>query len=76
MYLAVRDTGVGLDKAEIEILLGTHRNFSKAGTDGELGTGLGLELCREMIGRYDGTLTITSEPGRGATFEFSLPAAI
>lgn len=75
VYFAVRDTGVGLDEDEIEILLGAGRNFTKNGTDGEVGTGLGLELCSEMIARYDGTLSITSEPGKGATFEFSLPAA-
>ncbi len=75
VLVAVRDTGVGLSSEEIGVLLGAERNFSKAGTDGEQGTGLGLELCLEMIEKYGGSFTITSQPGEGAIFEFSLPAA-
>ncbi|MBT5572184.1 MAG: DUF3365 domain-containing protein [Alphaproteobacteria bacterium] len=73
VFVTVRDTGVGLSPSEIDALLSARRNFSKTGTEGERGTGLGLELCREMIERSGGVLTITSEAGHGSTFEFSLP---
>lgn len=39
------------------------------------GTGLGLALVHEAVKRAGGTLTVESEPGRGATFTLTLPAA-
>ena len=38
------------------------------------GTGLGLPICRGIIEGHGGTLTVTSEPGRGAVFTAALPA--
>jgi two-component system NtrC family sensor kinase len=39
------------------------------------GTGLGLSLCRGIIEEHGGTLTVESDPGRGATFVVTLPAS-
>lgn len=38
-----------------------------------IGTGLGLSLCRGIIERHGGTITVTSQPGQGATFRVELP---
>ncbi|MBI2526610.1 MAG: response regulator [Candidatus Rokubacteria bacterium] len=38
------------------------------------GTGLGLPICRGIVEGHGGTLTVTSEPGRGAAFTMDLPA--
>src|ERR1043166_2906906 len=37
------------------------------------GTGLGLAICKRLIERYGGTLAVTSQPGDGATFTFTIP---
>jgi signal transduction histidine kinase len=38
--------------------------------------GLGLAICRMIIGRHGGQLTVSSDGKRGALFEFVLPAEI
>ncbi len=37
------------------------------------GTGIGLAVCSEIIQRYNGSLSVESEPGKGSTFTISLP---
>jgi signal transduction histidine kinase len=39
------------------------------------GTGLGLYICRELVRRMEGRLTVTSREGGGSTFYVDLPAA-
>ncbi len=39
------------------------------------GLGIGLYICAEIIRRHNGTFGVVSEPGRGSTFYFSIPAA-
>ena len=46
---AVKDTGVGMDRERANSLFDPSAVFSTSGTDGEKGTGLGLQLAREMV---------------------------
>ncbi|MBI3219542.1 MAG: sensor histidine kinase [Bacteroidetes bacterium] len=46
---------------------------STKGTNNETGTGLGLLLCKDFAERNKGTVTVTSSPGVGTTFEIKLP---
>jgi signal transduction histidine kinase len=39
------------------------------------GSGLGLTICRTIIEHHGGAIGVNSEPGRGSTFWFSVPAA-
>jgi two-component system, sensor histidine kinase and response regulator len=69
----IRDTGIGISKEKIaEILNSTTINPGR-GTAGELGSGLGLSLCKEFIRIHGGELEIQSELGKGTTFAFTLP---
>jgi len=38
-----------------------------------IGTGMGLAICRRIVERHSGTLTVTSEEGQGATFTMRIP---
>lgn len=46
---------------------------STTGTEGEPSTGLGLILCKEYIEKIGGKLEISSEPGKGSCFCFTVP---
>ena len=71
VYVSVSDTGIGLTSDEIDKIL--HKEyFTKYGTAGEKGSGLGLMLCREFIEKNKGQLTIESKLNEGSIFTFSL----
>lgn len=71
-HLAIVDTGKGMSDDEVKKLffIGTH--FSKLGTNNEKGLGIGLLLVREFAEKNNGTISVTSEVGKGSTFTFSL----
>ena len=69
----VRDGGPGLPPEAQRRLFG---RFVRARTDGDgtRGLGLGLYLCRANVDQHGGRIGVDSEPGKGATFWFELPA--
>lgn len=71
--VSVMDTGVGMPKETIAKLFSITENVTTEGTAGEKGTGLGVLLCKELVERNKGRLSIDSEPGQGSTFSFTLP---
>lgn len=71
--ISVSDTGVGIPEKDQKHLLRSDRLHSTYGTRDEKGSGLGLILCREFIGKQGGTLIIKSEVGKGSVFTFTLP---
>jgi CheY-like chemotaxis protein len=66
----VEDSGPGI---AADVLPRIFEPFFTTKPAGE-GTGLGLSLCRGIVEEHGGTLTVESEPGRGATFVVALPA--
>jgi signal transduction histidine kinase len=73
VIISVADTGKGMSQDEIEKLFSAQTHFSKPGTSGENGLGIGLMLCKELVELNGGKLWVTSTPGKGSTFYFSLP---
>lgn len=71
--LAVRDTGVGIGKELLPNLFKAEVKTTTPGTAGEQGTGLGLPLCKEIVGQHGGTIRVESEEGVGTTFFVDLP---
>jgi len=69
----VKDTGVGISKDNLQKIFRTDSTVTTQGTENERGTGLGLLLCKEMIERHGGTLSVESEVEKGTTFLFTLP---
>jgi PAS domain S-box-containing protein len=72
---AVHDEGLGIPYAEHRRIFDKFYRLDPDMTRGIGGTGLGLYICRELVRRMDGRIWVTSEPGRGSTFAFELPAA-
>ncbi|MFC2152056.1 sensor histidine kinase, partial [Bacteroidota bacterium] len=71
--ISVSDTGVGMDKNQVDNLFRIDKNTSTIGTEHEEGTGLGLILCKEFAEKHRGTINVESEFGKGSTFYFSIP---
>jgi len=73
--LAVADTGVGMNEAQIAGLFEREGRSTSTGTAGERGAGLGLLLCHELVEWIGARLEIESRLGAGTTFRLILPAA-
>ena len=73
--VAVTDTGVGMAPEKVKKLFLIEEKTSTKGTDGEAGTGLGLQLCKDLVDKQGGEISIESAVDRGSTFRFRLPAA-
>lgn len=66
--IEVADTGSGLTPEECV------RVFTPYYTSKQHGTGLGLAIVQSVVSDHGGTISVQSEPGRGATFVIELPA--
>ena len=73
--IAVSDSGCGVDKATIDDLFSIDKKTTTPGTHGELGTGLGLPLTKEMVERNGGKIWVNGPQEEGATFSFTVPLA-
>ena len=68
VLIAVRDTGPGLDAAQLE------RLFEAFHTTKPRGLGLGLSICRSIVEAHGGRLWATGCEPQGALFQFTVPA--
>jgi signal transduction histidine kinase len=73
--VSVSDTGVGISAADQAKLLEAGVHHTTIGTSGEIGTGLGLIICQEMIKKLQGRIWIESELGQGTIVRFTIQAA-
>ncbi|MFC3799181.1 histidine kinase N-terminal 7TM domain-containing protein [Cohnella sp. GCM10012308] len=75
VVVSVGDRGVGMTQERARSLFDPLNLGSTAGTAGEKGTGLGLQVCRSFARMSGGQIWAESAPGQGSTFYFTLPAA-
>jgi signal transduction histidine kinase len=73
IQLSVIDTGIGMTADDVALLFDGQYGVSKIGTAGEQGSGLGLQLCKEMVEKNGGTIWAESKLKEGAQFHFTLP---
>ncbi len=69
LRLSVSDTGHGMDEAVLQRIYDPY--FTTKGPDE--GTGLGLAVVYGIVQRMGGTITVSSKPGKGTTFEVFFP---
>ena len=76
VIFGVKDTGIGIPEDKLGNVFTASSTHSVKGTEGESGTGLGLIICKDFVEKNGGEIWLTSTPGEGSVFYFTLPAAV
>jgi signal transduction histidine kinase/CheY-like chemotaxis protein len=76
LAFSVADTGIGIAPGALGRLFEPFAQADASTTRRYGGTGLGLAIARQLVELMGGTMHVTSEPGRGSVFGFSLPAEV
>ncbi len=70
------DNGVGIKPDDMSKLFRVDLKYSTPGTDGEIGTGLGLIIAKHYVEMHGGSLNVESIEGKGTVVYFTLPKRI
>lgn len=70
---SVTDHGQGIKPEEIDMVFGEFQRVSTKPTGDEHSTGLGLSICKRIVGLHNGQIRVESEYGEGSRFSFTLP---
>ena len=78
LLVTVKDNGVGISDEVKAKLFRIDENYSTYGTQNEVGTGLGLILCKEFVEKHRGEIWVESDPSgisgeKGSVFSFTIP---
>jgi signal transduction histidine kinase len=69
----INDTGIGIPKGMKDDLFDSEIQYSRMGTGGEAGTGLGLDIVHLYVSMHSGEIWVESEENIGTTFFIKLP---
>lgn len=72
----VEDTGIGISKDKLDKLFKSFSQVDSSTTRKYGGTGLGLVICEKLVHMMQGEITVTSEPGAGSTFAFTIKTQV
>ncbi len=66
--ITITDDGIGMSMEMVSSLFSLEAYNNRPGTEGEPSTGLGLLLCKELVEKNGGRITVESEVDKGTTF--------
>jgi signal transduction histidine kinase len=74
VYVSVTDTGRGINPETKALIFERLYQDPESVDNNRSGLGLGLFICREIVRLHGGRISVSSDPGQGSTFTFTLPA--
>jgi two-component system, sensor histidine kinase len=69
----IKDEGIGISKEQQEIIFQPFTQVDSSVSRAYQGSGLGLTICKRFIESIGGRIWVTSETGKGSTFQFTMP---
>jgi two-component system phosphate regulon sensor histidine kinase PhoR len=72
VYAAVEDHGIGIPPEDMPRIFDRFYHLERSGDNLFGGLGLGLAITRQVLAQHQGSLDVTSEPGKGSTFTVTL----
>ncbi len=72
LFFIVKDTGIGIDHADKDKLFQSFSQVDASISRKYGGTGLGLNICKQLVELMGGRIEVESEKGQGSTFSFSI----
>ncbi len=76
LCMAVKDTGIGIKKEDLSKLFDSFKRLEENKNRNIEGTGLGLNIAKQLAELMNGTITVESEYGKGSTFTMRIPQKI
>jgi signal transduction histidine kinase/ligand-binding sensor domain-containing protein/DNA-binding response OmpR family regulator len=71
MHCKIRDTGIGIPPDKQDVIFDVFQQVDGTITRKFGGTGLGLNICKQIAARMEGDITVESAPGKGSIFHFT-----
>ena len=72
----VTDSGIGIAPFDLERIFHRFWRADQVRSPGQGGAGLGLSIAQWIVHRHQGTIQVSSEPGKGSQFEVRIPIVL